>query len=58
MKSYFKQKNNKITYLILLIIFFLKTNSYSEEITGYAKVIDGDTIKIKGNKIRLYFLLF
>ena len=36
------------------MIFFLKTNSYSEEITGYAKVIDGDTIKIKGTKIRLY----
>ena len=45
---------NKIIYLILLIIFFSKTNSYSEDITGYAKVIDGDTIKINGNKIRLY----
>ncbi len=54
MESYFKQKNNKTIYLILFIIFFLKTNSYSEEITGYAKVIDGDTIIIKGNKIRLY----
>ena len=54
MKSYLKPKKNKIIYLILLIIFFSKTNSYSEEITGYAKVIDGDTIRIKGNKIRLY----
>ena len=54
MKSYFKPKANKIIYLIFFIIFFLKTNSYSEEITGYAKVIDGDTIRIKGNKIRLY----
>ena len=53
MKSYLKPKRNKIIYLILLIIFFSKT-SYSEEITGYAKVIDGDTIRIKGNKIRLY----
>ena len=54
MKYYFKPKKNKIIYLIFFIIFFLKTNSYSEEITGYAKVIDGDTIRIKGNKIRLY----
>ncbi len=54
MKSYLKPKKNKIIYLILLIIFFSKTNSYSEEITGYAKVIDGDTIRIKENKIRLY----
>ena len=54
MKSYFKPKKNKIIYLIFFIIFFLKTNSYSEEITGYAKVIDGDKIRIKGNKIRLY----
>ena len=51
MKSYFKPKENKIIYLIFFIIFFLKTNSYSEEITGYAKVIDGDTIRIKGNKL-------
>ena len=54
MKSYFKPKKNNIIYLILFLIFFLKNNSYSEEITGYAKVIDGDTIRIKGNKIRLY----
>jgi len=54
MKSCLKPKKNKIIYLILLIIFFSKTNSYSEEITGYAKVIDGDTIRIKENKIRLY----
>ena len=51
MKFYLKPKNNKIIYLILLIIFFSKTNSYSDEIRGYAKVIDGDTIRIKGNKI-------
>ncbi|WP_082254954.1 thermonuclease family protein [Candidatus Pelagibacter communis] len=54
MKSYLKPIKNKIIYLILLIIFFSKTNSYSEEISGYAKVIDGDTIRIKGTKIRLY----
>ena len=49
-----KIRTKKILYLILFFIFFLKTNSYSKEITGYAKVIDGDTIKIKGTKIRLY----
>ena len=54
MKFYFEPKKNKMIYFILLIIFFLKTNLYSEEITGYVNVIDGDTIKIKGNKIRLY----
>ena len=47
-------KMSKIIYLILIIIFFLKTNLFAEEIKGYAKVIDGDTIRIKGNKIRLY----
>ena len=57
MNFYFNQRNNKIKkiiYLILLVVFFSKTNSYSEEIIGYAKVIDGDTIIIKRNKIRLY----
>ena len=53
MNFYFEQKKNKIIFFSLLILFF-KTNLYSEEITGYAKVIDGDTIKIKGTKIRLY----
>ena len=53
MNFYFELKKNKIIYFILLIFFF-KTNLYSEEITGYAKVIDGDTINIKGTKIRLY----
>ena len=50
MKFYFEPKKNKMIYFILLIIFFLKTNLYSEEITGYVNVRDGDTIKIKGNK--------
>ena len=54
MKSFFKPKKNKTIYLIFFIIFFLKTNTHSEEITGFAKVIDGDTIRINGNKIRLY----
>ena len=57
MNFYFNQRNNKIKkiiYLILLVVFFSKTNSYSEEITGYAKIVDGDTIRIKGIKIRLY----
>ena len=54
MNFYLNLKKSKIVYLILIIIFFLKTNLYAGEIKGYAKVIDGDTIRIKGNKIRLY----
>ncbi len=54
MKSYFKPKKNKIVYLFLLVIFFFKTHLNSAEITGYAKVIDGDTIIINEKKIRLY----
>ena len=53
MNFYFEQKKSKIIFFTLFILFF-KTNLYSEEITGYAKVIDGDTIIMKGNKIRLY----
>ena len=53
MKFYSKTKKNKIIYLILLIIFFSNTNSYSEEITGYARVIDGDTVELKnGERLR------
>ena len=52
---------NKIeVYLLIsisLIFFFLTYNDVKSEelkiISGLAKVIDGDTIKIKNNKIRL-----
>ena len=43
---------------ICLIFFFLTYNDVKSQepkiISGIAKVIDGDTIKIKKNKIRLF----
>ena len=43
---------------ICLIFFFLTYNDVKSKepkiISGIAKVIDGDTLRIKGNKIRLY----
>ena len=39
--------------VFLILIFLISTNSYAERIEGKALVIDGDTIKIKNNKIRL-----
>lgn len=38
----------------ILFIFSFATNLYSKTITGNAKVIDGDTIHIGSNKIRLH----
>ena len=37
----------------LIFLFLISTNTYAERIEGIALVIDGDTIKIKNNKIRL-----
>ena len=39
--------------VFLLLLFFMSPNAYAEVIEGKALVIDGDTIKIKNNKIRL-----
>ena len=39
--------------VFLLLLFFISLNAYAEVIEGKALVIDGDTIKIKNNKIRL-----
>ena len=36
------------------IIFLTSTNSFSKTIIGKARIIDGDTIHIKNNKIRLH----
>jgi len=44
-----------LKYIILFIILFLiSTNSFSKTIIGNARIIDGDTIHIKSNKIRLH----
>tara|TARA_B100000959_G_scaffold252310_1_gene282306 strand:- start:2084 stop:2554 length:471 start_codon:yes stop_codon:yes gene_type:complete len=41
--------------IIFFLIFFLTTtNSFSKTIIGNARIIDGDTINIKSNKIRLH----
>ena len=39
--------------LFNLLFFLLLTPAFSKEIKGIAKVVDGDTIKIKNKKIRL-----
>ena len=39
--------------VFILLSFFISLNAYAEVIEGKALVIDGDTIKIKNNKIRL-----
>ena len=40
--------------LIFIIFLFYNNNIYAKNIIGKAKVIDGDTIHIEQNKIRLY----
>ena len=40
--------------MIFAIIFLTSTNSFSKTIIGKARIIDGDTIHIKNNKIRLH----
>ena len=40
--------------ILILIIIFSNNNLYGKTIVGKAKIIDGDTIHIRENKIRLY----
>ena len=40
--------------LILVNIIFICNISFAKGISGVAKVVDGDTIKINGIKIRLF----
>ena len=44
----------KIFFIICVILFLTSTNSFSKTIIGNARVIDGDTININNNKIRLH----
>jgi len=44
----------KIIFIICVILFSTSTNSFSKTIIGNARVIDGDTININNNKIRLH----
>ena len=55
----FYTKKKSIILIIISSIFFIFTyNDVSSEninkISGFAKVVDGDTIKINSKKIRLY----
>ena len=43
-----------ITLHFFFILLFINSYSYAETIFGKAKIIDGDTIHIKNNKIRLH----
>ena len=44
----------KILILVLIILLNLNTKIIASEISGFAVVTDGDTIKISNNKIRLH----
>jgi len=55
----FYTKRKLIILIIISIIFFILTyidvrSENINKITGFAKVVDGDTIKINSKKIRLY----
>ena len=55
----FYTKKKLIILIIISIIFFIFTyidvrSENINKITGFAKVVDGDTIKINSKKIRLY----
>ncbi len=55
---FFTKKKVLIMILICFIVFLFTYNDVKseqvKEIRGYAKIIDGDTIKINSKKIRLY----
>ena len=44
----------KIFILIITFLIFVTNFAYSKTILGKARIIDGDTIHIKSNKIRLH----
>ena len=44
----------KLLVLVLVVFFHLNTKIIASEISGFAVVTDGDTIKISNNKIRLH----
>ena len=55
---FFTKKKVLIMIIIYLVIFIFTYNDVKseeiKEITGFAKIIDGDTIKISNKKIRLH----
>ena len=44
----------KLLVLVLVVFLHLNTKIIASEISGFAVVTDGDTIKISNNKIRLH----
>ena len=50
----YKKFMRTITFIIFIISFLTSTYSFSKTIIGKASIIDGDTIHIKNNKIRLH----
>ena len=55
---FFTKKKAVVMIIICVFVFLFSYNDVRsneiKEITGYAKIIDGDTIKIKSKKIRLH----
>ena len=55
---FFTKKKVLIMIIICLVVFIFTFNDVKseeiKEITGFAKIIDGDTIKISNKKIRLH----
>ena len=55
---FFTKKKVLIMIIICLVVFIFTYNDVKseeiKEITGFAKIIDGDTIKISNKKIRLH----
>ena len=48
------QKKNFYKILILFVIFFFQQNSFASIFEGIPRVIDGDSLEINNNKIRLF----
>ena len=42
------------TFISIILLLFVTNISHSKTIIGKARIIDGDTIHIKSNKIRLH----
>lgn len=53
MKTAFYVCKKKITYIVIFLFSF-SYSSFAGEIIGSATIIDGDTLKIKNEKIRLF----
>ena len=48
------QKKNFYKIIILFIVFLFQQNSFASVFEGNPRVIDGDSLEINDNKIRLF----